>query len=172
MFTEKGFTSEHKENIENILTSVNRKTLDDIVTNRSHLSKVSWEKVHDYGSITAQLAKEMGFVDYLVDRDPLEDLLDAVSSKDAENQRTITSKLADQTNFEDFKANKMISFKDYAQLVARRKRTEARKWNSYQQFKYMAENSSAAQALLSMLGYKAPYYNMKQNVSCCNEKCR
>jgi ClpP class serine protease len=161
MFTEKRFTREHKENVENVLTSVNRKINDDIAADRG-LSSISWKMVHNHGSLSAQEAKVEKFVDYLTDRDPLDSLMESTASK--ETRATIESQFSEQTNFDAFTASKMVSFKDYAQIVARRKRIEAKKWKSYKSIKYMAENSTAAKAVLRMVGYQAPYYNMKNNV--------
>jgi hypothetical protein len=182
--THASYSTEHKENVQNILVNINNHVCHGIYTARNASLKNFefsnfWEMVHRAGSFPADMAQKIGFVDYLPKLDPLNDLVASNGKKDNKDKDATTpststskedmeKKWGKDTDMHQFQANATISIDDYARRKKQEKDKDARQWKYYQMLQGMAKSTVGMSQLLSLMGYAAPYYNIpKVCVACC-----
>ncbi|CAB9522018.1 Putative signal peptide peptidase SppA [Seminavis robusta] len=104
--TESGLTRAHRQNIETYLFAMNqgrchdiaaarRKTLQAMTMKGADLQNdltMMWKLVQNGGSFTAQNALQMGFVDYITDRSPLDALLEYNKKEEKDGKKDKTDK--------------------------------------------------------------------------------
>jgi hypothetical protein len=180
-FTHASYSTEHKENVQNILVNINNHVCHGIYTARNASLKNFefsnfWKMVHRAGSFPADMAQKIGFVDYLPKLDPLNDLVssnDEKGNKDKDTTSTTSKedmekKWGKDTDMHQFQANATISIDDYARRKKQEKDKEARQWKYYQMLRGMAKSTVGMSQLLLLMGYAAPYYNIpKVCFACC-----
>jgi hypothetical protein len=162
-FTHSSFSKEHKENVANILQTINQHVCEGIYTARNSSLKQFefsnfWKMVHRAGSFPADMAQRIGFIDHLFSKDPLESLLltyNACSDKEKESHRK-------ETRLDNFRAEAEISITDYAQQKKEEGEAQSRQWKRYQRLQEVAANSVVLQTLMGVVGYAAPYYNIPE----------
>jgi hypothetical protein len=161
-FTHSSFSKEHKENVANILKTINQHVCEGIYTGRNLSLKQFefsnfWKMVHRAGSFPADMAQRIGFIDYLPRKDPLELLLlsSNLSDKDKELMGT-------ETPLHSFHAEAKISIADYAQQKKVEGGNQARQWKRYHGLQGLAANSVVMKTLMGVMGYAAPYYNIPE----------
>jgi ClpP class serine protease len=159
MFTEKGFTKEHRLNVQNLVDHIDGNKRDNIVADRNTkgFDQVVWKMIRKHGTFTGPETLKLGLVDHLPKLDPLDGLLE--SNKNKESKDSMKNKWGNQTDLEKFEATERISFIKYRSLLSQKKKMEKRKAHTYQRLKKMAESSSAMEATLNAAGFRAPYFN-------------
>lgn len=162
MFTQKGYTWEHRQNVQNLVDHIDTNKRDGIVDGRNSkgFDFNVWKMIRKHGTFTGAQSLKLGLVDHLPKLCPLDGLLE--SNKDAESKAVMKAKWGNQTDITRFEANERVSFTQYQSLLAKRKKAEANKWNTHRRLQTMAEKSSAFEALLGVVGYPAPHFNIKQ----------
>jgi len=158
--TEKRYTASHLKNTKSLVESLNQTLCSSIVDSRrvsDGLNDSAWKKLHDYGTMTAENAKEIGFVDYLTNIDPLADFITA--NKDEESFTRLQKKWG-TLKLDNFQANDSLSYDEYLSLLRKRKEVRKILWQVHAVFKDAAEKNGVAKTTLSMLGYEAPYFNV------------
>jgi protease-4 len=160
--TENTYTREHEENVKNIVESIDQQVREKIIQARMPaLNDTIWSMVREQGTLTANHAREIGFIDYLPTLNPLTGLLYANESEKAKTE--MKEKWGKETDFENFTAVDSVTLTDYNSLLAKRKKLEERKWSIYRYLKHLSEKSTATKFLLSIAGYKAPYFNFAKD---------
>jgi signal peptide peptidase SppA len=120
-FTDKYFSREHKENVMNIVQSLDEMEREKIAESRGlkGFNKTTWKKLRTQGSFTASQAHDLGLIDYMPSLDPLTDLVD--SNKDTESKTQMKQKWGKDTDMDKFSATRIISIAEYSDLMAQRK---------------------------------------------------
>ncbi|CAJ1953433.1 unnamed protein product [Cylindrotheca closterium] len=128
-FTHKSYSKEHKENVKNLVTSINHMVCETIFNSREIFKKYDeyeafWDMIHSSGSLPADAAKKIGLVDRVVGLDPIGNVISALKqAKSAEEEKTkggirtsdvINSWIAKNTGFEDFEVEGTVSIQEYA----------------------------------------------------------
>jgi protease-4 len=141
MFTEYKMNRAHRDNVTNILQSLNQDICDDITDSRSKAllaswlrkqsnSKVNsvemWRQIHEAGTFSAVSSWKAGLIDYLPRRDPLPDLIESGESNEKEEEKQETWNL-DETDFKRFKGNKAIGLEEYSKQVTKANKAQERK---------------------------------------------
>jgi hypothetical protein len=155
------YTREHKENVANILQSVNQHACDGIAQMRGLRNfddPAIWKLVHNYGTFTAEDAHRVGFIDYMPSLDPLEQLVDSTQSEN--DKEEMKKKWGKTTDMHNFHAKETIELHDYLTLLRKRKQYQERSWKIHRTLKHLAEKSTATRVALNVMGYEAPYYNI------------
>jgi ClpP class serine protease len=163
-FSENRYTKDHRENVRNIIESINQHVCYGIYHSRN-LSSFEfsnfWRMVHRAGSFPAHISQKIGFVDYLPRLDPLDQLV--ASNKSEEDKQKMKSKWGKETDMDHFAAESTISVSDYATQQSKRKEQEDFKWNLYKNLKTYADSNKGFRYLLTTLGYGAPYFNVPES---------
>ncbi len=163
IFTEKEFTKEHYENSVSLLKSLNHSICSGIAASRhdrTYFSPVVWQLLRDYGSLTANNAKEIGLIDILSPVNPLDDLIrmNQLSEEDNDNRK----KWLHGVDVDTFHADEIVTLNTYMKLLTSRKAKEERKVQLFHWPHLASTKSSAADAFLQILGYVGPYYNLSK----------
>lgn len=133
MFTEKKFNKPHREATASILAELQASVCRDITESRSqslyaawvkknhtHTSNdLLWKRIFETGCFPAGTALKAGFVDSLLQRDPLPTFLKQESASDATLENT-------PKEFK-FRTDKAISLASYKKLVDKRKQADAKR---------------------------------------------
>mmetsp|Transcript_2574 Transcript_2574/g.3059 ORF Transcript_2574/g.3059 Transcript_2574/m.3059 type:complete len:728 (-) Transcript_2574:151-2334(-) len=163
--TERGYTKPHLENTKSLIESINNTVCCSISLSRNVTdtfnSKV-WQAIHNYGTLTAANAQEVHLIDHTPRIDPLNILL-ALNrgDMDKDSKQDFLKKWA-WLDYENFQANEFISLDKYATLMSKRKKWKHTQYKRNQRIKSFTEKSSAARAMLSMIGCNAPYFNIDE----------
>eukprot|EP00545_Synedropsis_sp_CCMP1620_P004767 CAMPEP_0119006820 /NCGR_PEP_ID=MMETSP1176-20130426/2561_1 /TAXON_ID=265551 /ORGANISM="Synedropsis recta cf, Strain CCMP1620" /LENGTH=800 /DNA_ID=CAMNT_0006958823 /DNA_START=120 /DNA_END=2522 /DNA_ORIENTATION=+ len=166
MFTEKGYTREHRQNVQNLVDHIDTNKRNAIVDGRNAGGMFDvnvWKMIRKHGTFTGAQSLKLGLVDHLPKLCPLDGLLD--SNKDGgspESKAAMMAKWGNETDMARFEANERVSLTQYQSLLAKRKQDTASKWKTHGRLQTMAETNSALEALLGVVGYAAPHFNIKQ----------
>lgn len=162
MFTETGFTREHRQNLQNMVEHIDRNKRDAIVDDRNAkgFNPVVWKMIRKHGSFTGPQALKLGLVDHLPKLCPLDALLLSNTSKIAKSAMRL--KLRNQTDVSKFDASRQISLGAYASLLERRKRRDERKWKLYRVLRKLSESNAAFKFTFGCFGLHAPFFNLKR----------
>lgn len=159
--TEMNYTREHKENVTNILQSVNQHVCDGIAQMRGLRNfddPSMWNLVHNHGTFTAEDAHKIGLIDYMPSLDPLDQLVDSTQSENVKEE--MKKKWGKTTDMHNFHAKEKIELRDYLSLLEKRKQRQERSWKIRRTLKQLAEKSTATRAVLKVMGFEDPYYNI------------
>jgi len=162
--SEKKYTKSHFENTKDIVQSINQTICSSITSSRYLSNKFDgsiWNSLHDFGTMTAENAKEIGLVDYLPNIDPLSDFLAAKNDKEASKQ--LQMKWGKSLNLDSFHAKESISLEEYRSALVRRKKAKKMKWLLHKVLRGVAGKNSVFEIILSTFGYESPYFNMDEN---------
>ena len=130
-FTESGFTRPHYENISDLLESINQSVYEMIEYSRSlptSYNKTVWKAIHDYGTMTAENAKETNLIDNLPKVNPVFDLvrMNAFMKDKSDDKKNLVSEIKNKFRSmleeNDFDANGEITFEDYATSLKEKQR--------------------------------------------------
>ena len=163
-FTEKCYTKEHKENVENILLSINQQVCHAMYHSRPLLLsqyefKNFWSTIQNKaGNFSAELAHKVGLIDYMPKLDPFDQLL--LSNKSLETKQQMKEKWGKEVDMDLFVAQDSILVTEYAKKVKKEKDRSKQKWDMFQQMKDYTEQSTAAQTICRLFGYSSPNYNI------------
>lgn len=165
-FTESGFTSPHKKNVETYLFALNNYMFEDIADARRGLHQFTgdmWKLIQNSGTFTSFAAKKMGFVDFTPERSPLEALL-ASNKQDVKEDEieALKAKWGSNTDIESFPADEQVSLSDYRNIISKRKRMEAYQWRAFKHLRERAEKDSVVGSVLNAVGCSAPRFNFSQ----------
>jgi protease-4 len=156
--TEWGFNRAHRENVTNLVESLNADICDDIQASRSKALLTSWlrkdgdiwKRIQNAGTFPALTAWKSGLVDYIPRKGPLFDLLEANLDKVKKEEYKATWK-HQETDFDRFHADETIDLKDYAKKVSKRKKADSR----VQSWHALAESRPEISKVLSSLGVRS-----------------
>jgi ClpP class serine protease len=164
--TEQSYTREHMENVSNIVNETNRHLCDGISFMRgiSNDPKV-WALIQNHGTFTALDAQKLGLIDYMPVLDPLDQLV--ASNKNDSSKEEMKSKWGKNTDMHHFLAKEKMELRDYMTLLEKRKKRRDRSWKIHSALTQLTEKSTATRAVLSALGYEAPYYNIDKVRALC-----
>lgn len=155
------YTREHKENVTNIIQSVNQHVCDGIAQMRGLRNfddPSKWKLVHNHGTFTAEDAHKIGLIDYMPSLDPLDQLVDSTQSEN--DKEEMKKKWGKNTDMHNFHAKEKIELRDYLSLLEKRKQRQERNWKIRRTMKQLAEKSTATRAVLKAMGFEDPYYNI------------
>mmetsp|Transcript_22898 Transcript_22898/g.64877 ORF Transcript_22898/g.64877 Transcript_22898/m.64877 type:complete len:763 (+) Transcript_22898:113-2401(+) len=175
-FTEQKYTPHHKENVSNIIHSINEHVWHGIYHGRKkNLSNYDfpsfWKIVQDAGNLTAEVSHQIGFVDYMPAFDPLEQLV--ASNKSNEMKDEMKKKWGKDTDLDQFEASKMVSITSYQKRQKKKKEATEKKWRMHERIASQSKKSSVLAKALPMAGYNAPHYNIPADEYSEHEKeCR
>lgn len=157
IFTDNAYTKAHLENSRAIAQSINNVMYEKISESRRFPKEFNrlWQAVHDYGTMSADNAQEIGLVDQLPQVNPLYDLV-KISSGDGENLNVLKTKWSALTG--TFDGNKLIDFSSYKQLLLKQKAWDEQKTKLYQTLKHMKDRSTAFEGLVRAFGYDPKYF--------------
>ncbi|GAX10829.1 protease IV [Fistulifera solaris] len=140
MFTESSFTRPHRENVTELLQTINASQCDEITRSRSQALLTSWlhkntkkridlwKQIQESGIFPAQTAWKTGLVDFLPWKDPLPDLLAWNNTSDEKKKEEIKSKWGHhETDFDRFTAEKTISIQKYVNKMKKKEQQAARR---------------------------------------------
>jgi len=162
--SETGYTKEHKENARSLLNSINDHMCMEIARSRllpATFDESMWNAIRNYGTLTAQNAREIGLVDNLPRINPLSSLIKFNRCGEQEMAK-LKEKWTEEVDFDEFNAKESISLLGYARLVAKRKKSEERKWKIHGIMEHLTKKSAATEFLLSRLGYQSPHFNVSE----------
>ena len=121
--TETGYTNCHFENTRAILDSINETIYSAISQSRSlprGFNNSVWRNIHDYGTMTADNAREIRFVDHIPSINPIFDLVDMNKVEDEKKSDTLREKWKDLLQFHHFQADRQISLAKYSKLLQKK----------------------------------------------------
>lgn len=143
MFTHKSFSRHHFENASNLVKSIGTDACHDITISRADklsskwLTKKGkaydsislWNRIYETGSFPGESAVNAGFIDALLRRDPLQDLVDSNNcSNNNNNDDDIKSRWEPSIAIADtFPGQSMVSLNDYSKEITSKKRSNIRK---------------------------------------------
>lgn len=180
--TENRYTRPHLENTKSIVQSINS-TIFQSITNSRDLHETFnnkvWQAVHDYGTLTASNAQEIKLIDQLPRIDPFTELIllnriEQGNNKSSDNNNGKSIAISNERlkhlkkgwtwllNEQHFTANTMESFQHYSQKLTKRKKWKKKKYQLNKILTDAADKSSATEALLSVVGLKAPHFNIDE----------
>ena len=187
-FHESHYTKAHKENVVGIMTSIQNQVLKGIYTSRQASLKNFefsnfWNMVMKAGSLPAETAYEIGFIDYMPRKDPLQELLannkqkkknqddnnDNGNKQDKEENSSSNNKIRDhtltwnsnETDFEQFgDAETKLSITEYGIYLKQQQSKDSKQWAMYKQIKDLSKKFPSLENLFAAAGYSAPYYNI------------
>lgn len=150
MFTNIRFNRAHRENVTNIVEGINDTVCDEIGFYRSKALLTSWQKapkkncgmrrnlwkrLQESGTFPALTAWKAGLIDYIPHRDPLPDLLKSNEENGSKKDEIKKKWKHEETNFDNFKAEKVISLREYSRRISKKEKAESRKqmWMKYAQ---------------------------------------
>ena len=144
--------------------------------------------MHDYGTITALNAQEIKLVDQLPRIDPLHDIValnryyernksnninrDTTLDNNKSNKHAILTKERYEylkkswtwyLTQQPFEGNEVVSLQSYATTLSKRNKWKRRQNLWKEIMKKASEKSSAASALLSLIGFNEPHFNIPKN---------
>ena len=157
IFTDKDYTKAHLENNRALVQSINNVMYNKISESRRFPKEFNrlWQAIHDYGTMSADDAQEIGLVDQLPHVNPLYDLI-KIGRGDGENIDALKTKWSALTG--TFSANNLIDFSSYKQLLLKRRAWDKQKIKLYQTLKHMSDRSTAFEALVRAFGYDPKYF--------------
>merc|ERR1712151_2877 len=109
MFTENTYTPEHYDNVNNLITSLQKTVLDNISRGRKDRKGFNpelWEAILEHGTMTALNAHEVGFIDSILAVDPMESWSKSILNNDNDNDDPSQSS-------SEKDGNKFISLTEY-----------------------------------------------------------
>lgn len=120
-FTHKGYTHEHRHNVQNMVDQIDLNKRDGIVEGRDTkgFDPMVWKMIRKHGSFTGEQALKLGLVDHLPKLCPLGDLL---KSNFDDNKAAMIAKWGDDTDMKKFNARGQVSFQQYLSFLATHKR--------------------------------------------------
>mmetsp|Transcript_32510 Transcript_32510/g.38874 ORF Transcript_32510/g.38874 Transcript_32510/m.38874 type:complete len:741 (+) Transcript_32510:161-2383(+) len=163
-FTERGYTYSHLTNTRSLVESLNSSISSSIIDARhiaDNFDDSTWKSLHDYGTMTAENAREIGLIDHLTNINPLADLLSANTND--ESLSRLQTKWGNSLNFDQFHASESVSYHEYVSARRRMDKVRKMKWRIHTMFRDAAGNNDMTKAMFSMLGYEAPYFNVDKN---------
>jgi hypothetical protein len=162
MFTENGYTREHRQNLQNLVDQIDRNKRDAIEDNRNTkgFNPMVWKMIRKHGSFTGRQAANLGLVDHLPKLSPLGALLE--SNKGKTSKERMMDKLGNETDVSKFNASEQISLTEYASLLEKRKNVQRLKWKIHRRLKTLSESSSILAGTIGLFGYHAPLYNIPE----------
>lgn len=173
MFTENGYTREHAQNVEQMVDQIDRNNRNAVTADRNQkgFDNFVWKMIRNLGSITGPEMLKLGLVDHLATLDPLDGLLQSnQENKDktggGNNKEAMKQKWGNETDMDKFEATEQVTFSKYLSTLGKRKKMEERKHKMHSSLQKAADKSSAFAATLGLLGYSAPYYNLKKVREC------
>ena len=161
MFTDSKYTREHRQNVQGIMQELNLHVCEGIYNSRKLYQYDFgnfWHMVHKAGSFPGNVAQQVGFVDYLPNLDPLDDLV--ASNQSDEKKGSFKEKLGVTADVDSFKAEKKISIVDYANQMKEDRKKEDAKWEKYHSLRKNAQENPTLAAFMSAVGYSAPFFNI------------
>jgi hypothetical protein len=175
-FTHSQYNQPHAENVFNILRGIQQHVLGKLFESRYEKFKEYqphnfWPMVLNAGSLPATVAQQIGFIDYLAPRNPLDDLVDYQTKTTNTNKEALQEKwqnktggesgteLVPLTDLEGFAGTKPITIMEYARKF---KQQEQRKEQMWQVYERMQKLSSGMQSILGLFGMSAPYFNFEK----------
>lgn len=167
-FSTSGYTRAHRENTQAIVDSLNHSIHASIAETRKLpkvYNKSMWKGIHNYGTLTADNAKEIKLVDRLPNIDPLMDLVKMnKKEKDDDNDKSNLVEKWDKVlgKQHGFEANECISLAKYSSRLKMMNKWKKRKIFWYNKLKQATTRSSATTSLLKGLGCEAPYFGFDQ----------
>lgn len=159
--TETGYTHAHYMNTKAILDSINGTIYSSISQSRALpevFDNTVWKNIHNYGTMTAENAQEIKFVDHLPRVNPIFDLITMNKEKGEKISETLRKKWDSILKGQNFEGNREISLSKYTEILRERKKWQNRKCQLYQKVKDAASNSTAIGTFLGAVGYQAPYF--------------
>lgn len=162
MYTETGFTREHRHNVQNMVEHIDRNKRNAIVDDRNTkgFNPIVWKMIRKHGSFTGPQALKLGLVDHLPSLCPLDALLESNATQDS--KAAMMNKLGNDTDVSKFNATDQISLTDYASLLEKRESLEKRKWKIHSVLKRFSESSAALKFALGCIGLHAPFFNFQE----------
>lgn len=162
IFTDSKYTKAHFQNNLALINSINKVIYDKISDSRRFPKDINhmWNAIHNYGTMTADNAQEIGLVDHLPNVNPLYDLVNVEDTDDI-HMESLKKKWSNL--FHTFTANKMIEYSEYQSVLQRKKKWHNRKIRLYQTLKHMRDTSSAFESLLNVLGCDTKYFGFDKS---------
>jgi hypothetical protein len=162
MFTETGFTREHRHNVQNLVEHIDRNKRDAIMDDRNTkgFNPIVWKMIRKHGSFTGPQALKLGLVDHLPRLCPLDALLESNKTKDS--KAAMMNKLGNETDVSKFNPDHQISLMEYAQLLEKRKMRDARKWKLHRVLTTLSESSGTFKDAIGYFGLHAPFFNIQE----------
>lgn len=164
MFTQKGYTHEHRQNVQNMVDQIDLNKREAIVDGRNAtkgFNLMIWKMIRKHGTFTGPQSLKLGLVDHLPKLCPLDGLLES-NSKGEQSKAAMTAKWGNETDVQKFQATEKISFSKYQSILAKRKKLKSRQWQLYHRLQDLAGKSSAFESLLGVMGYSAPTFNISK----------
>jgi diketogulonate reductase-like aldo/keto reductase len=90
--------------------------------------------------------------------DPLDQLVDSTQSEN--DKEEMKKRLGKNTDMLNFHAKEKIELRAYLPLLEKRKQRVERNWKIHRALKDLAEKSTATRAVLKVMGFEHPYYNI------------
>ena len=151
MFTESGFTREHRQNIRSLVDQLDHNKRNAIVDDRhtNEYDPMVWKLIRKHGSFTGPQALELRLLDELPPLSPL-------------SSSTYSEASSKQPGMPDFNLNNVISIREYAKILSKRRKQEKIRWRIHRILRRLAESSSAFEATIGLLGFCAPNYNISK----------
>lgn len=169
-FTESGFTRPHYENTSDLLESINQSVYEMIEYSRSlptSYNKTVWKAIHDYGTMTAENAKEINLIDNLPKVNPVFDLVRMnASMKDKSDDKKnlvseIKNKFRSMLEENDFDANGEITFEEYATSLKEKQRNKEKYANVLKKIEDASKRSTATESISKLAGV----YNLDNSLA-------
>jgi len=158
-FIKNGFTKAHRENMKAIIECWNDTVYASIAQSRRLplvFDRSIWNGIHNYGTITADNAKEIHIIDQSPNIDPLVDLVEM--NKNKKWSESLRKRFDEQLGKHKFEANQCITLSKYTTRLRNIHKWQKRKANLFQKLQYANHHSAATRFFLGGLGLEAPYF--------------
>ncbi len=158
-FIKNGFTKAHRENMKAIIECWNDTVYSSIAQSRRLplvFDKTVWNGIHNYGTITAENAKEIHIIDQIPNINPLMDLVEM--NKNKKWSEPLRKRFDEGLGKHKFEADQCITLPKYTAHLKNIHKWQKRKATLFQKLQYAYNHSAATRFFLGGLGLEGPYF--------------
>lgn len=171
-FTHSSYNQAHAENVAQVLRGIHQHVCSGMFKARYERLKdyeysTFWKMVHQAGSLPANMAHRIGFVDFLPPLNPLEDLIAYQKNEKEEEKESLETKWTQAhpdndgplTDLYQFPATKAISIMEYSRRTKLKEKEIEEQWQIFERIKKLP---TGVQSMLGIVGLSAPSYNFEK----------